>query len=418
MSRKLIKTGVLVLMVALLALTSLAGCTEEEETEPGNVNIYYPLLIPYSGRYATGYGIVDTTTKALLEYINAEDPIPGVTLKLLTYDSKSTSDVALAGYQYLEGQGAKFIAVTDTEVIPSVKSQVDLDKFPVFMCSGTAVATDPPGYVFPIPMIFYDQIQPLMEYIMDSWDYDSNPSGPKIGLLAWPVEYGLDRRDAIEDYIDDNPGKFADDAAVIQIVSPTATSFTSEVDALKNCDYIFAGATSTAMNPFITLMRSSGYTDPVFCFLGSDTGFMSIYAATAQSRENIDGTLWASDAGYYKTDFNEIADLSRYLVDNYFSEDVTDITPGLTTLVISLLAPIDILREALKDLEDPSDLTGQMIYDATTSMTFDYEDFPTADFIDGNRALLTQVKVYRYDADANDWHPISDWITAPTYAAE
>jgi len=401
-----------ILTAALLVIASLAGagCSNEEEG-----TVYYSLFIPRSGYYSTGYDIVVTTTEAMLEYINTEDPIEGVTLKLLTYDSESTSEQAIPGYQWLEQQGAKFIAVTDTEVVPTLKSTVDTDKFPVFMCSGTKIATQEPGYVFPIPMIFYDQVQPLMKYIMDEWDYTANPSGPKIGLFGWNLEYGTDRRDAIEDYIENNPGKFADDEAVIRLVSTDTTNFVNEVEALKDCDYIFAGATATGMASFMGLMRSSGYNDPVFCFLGSDTGFMSIYAATEDGRNNIDGTLWASDAGYYKVDDNEIAALSRYLIDDYFPAGVVGITPGMTTLVASLLVPIDILRTAASLVDDPEDITGELINYVATTMTFDYEDFPMADYSDDNRALLTSVMIYQYSAADNDWSSVSEWITAPRY---
>ncbi len=420
MNRRRIRTGIIFLMVALLALVSLAGCAEEEEVEPGTTTIYLPLLIPLSGSAATGYAIIPAMGEALINYIEDNDPIPGVKLELLPYDTKLDTSEAIPGYEYLVSQGALFVANTDSETANTLKSRVDEDKFPIFMTAGSTEATSNPGYVFCIPMDYYDQIQPIMEWIMDNWDYETMERKPKVGLFGWNMGYGIDRKNSMEDYTAAYPDKF--DYVGAQMAPYGTTSWTTEVEALKDCDYIIHGAFASGAAAFMATMRANGYTTPKFCMIGPDTGFMSIYLDTP-GKEALDGSLWAADAGYWKSDISEIADITRDLLDDYFTGDLASQKawiegggmPSLPTVTIGWLVVIETIREAVSQVDDPADITGELIHDVAETMMFSYDGWPTLNYSETLRALLIYEKVYEYSATADDWHPAGDWIKAPSY---
>jgi len=266
----------------------------------------------------------------------------------------------------------------------------------------------------------YNQIQTSMKWIHETWEYDTMGRDPKVGVFGWSMSYGIDRRNAVEDYIDDYPDDF--DYAGAKMAPYGTSSWTSEVEALKDCDYIIVGAFAGGAATFIGTMRTAGHTDPVFVMNGNDLGFMSVYVVNP-GKKAIDGTIWAADQGYYKTDFDWMSEWTRDLLDNYFddadSNQVEAIKRGecnaVSTMAACLLVPIEILAEAIEGLEDPADVTGEMIYDVATTYTMSYEGYPDVAFSATKRVLFIYMKMYEYSATANDWHPVSDWITAPGY---
>ena len=404
MNRRLIKTVVLVFMVALLAVGMLSGCAEKDKS-----TIYVALQIPYSGAWAEGYEKLDASTKALIKYINEEDPIPGVTLELLTYDTQSGTDYALTGYEYLVGQGAKYIACTDSGTIMVIKSKANTDKVPVFLSGPVTAATSPPGYAFCAPMSYYNQTLPLLRYIAD---LSTPTSRPTIGFFGYSdMSYGSDRLDAIEDYYAANTTKLNYLGAQTFSMFSMPGAYSTEVNALKDCDYIFLGATSTHAAPFMSAMRDGGYS-PKYCILGSDTGFMETYL-TNPGEDALNGTLWATDLGYWRTSDDELNVLVRKLVEEYYDADSkaeleAGYLAGLSTSVFVVLSGIEILREAVKDLDDPTDVTGEMIFNTAETYQFEYDGLPTMGFTNTKRSLLDDVEVWEFRSSDSDWHQVSE----------
>src|SRR4030042_1152078 len=96
--------GVCLLALALLALPSLAlfGCGGEEE---GVVTIRVGYLTDLTGVAASAMQPNQWAILDAWEYLEENDPIPGVKLKLEPYDTQMNAARVIPGYEWLKERG-------------------------------------------------------------------------------------------------------------------------------------------------------------------------------------------------------------------------------------------------------------------------------------------------------------------------
>jgi len=411
MNRRLIKVVSLLLMVSLLAISSLVACSEEEE-EGDKTTIDLAMLIPLSGPAASAYQPMIACWEAFCDYINTEDPIPGIELDVIEYDTQYSPAEAIPGYQWLQDQGAKFITWTDTQAAETLKDRADEDHYIIFAGGCTDVITANPGYIFAFQPAYSQQTETFMKWLEDSWpDY---PTKPKVGCFGWNITYGIDHNKGAKEYAEANPDKFE---WVGTYLAPYGTStWSSEVESLKDCDYVICGAFAGGAAGFINEFRAKGYTGRTV-HTDSNMGFWDVYLA-ACGEEYLNGAIWLNNTGYPKTDTYPTIELLNDIVDSAGTavQDAIDTLPQVVTACfLQFNYLVEMLREAVDQVENPDDIDGDLLYDIITTMDFELTGYPSLGYTSTLRVSQLAGKVFEYSELAGDFHEVHSWIIPPSY---
>jgi len=415
MSKKLIKCFTLISMVVLLAIIPIAGstgCTTDEEGV-----IYLPILAPQSGTAATAYEPALGKLEPFLDYINTENPIPGVTLKTKIYDSKMNEDnEGVNGYLYLtEQENAQFIAFVDSVTIEALKARADDDHIPIFSPVGTVAATADPGYIFCIPMEFNKSVQGFLKWLDETW---TGTEKARVGVVGWDMTWGRDHAAGAETYIANHPDNLVYDGAQLAPYGTTTwgSSITSE---LSDCDYVICGMFSSGLTGFIDEYRTAGY-DGKFVLTDQNLGFWALYQASCDPAD-IDGLLWASNGRSWVSEPGYFGDLiTDTLIPDYCTETEksyfqNDQIASLTLCCYYYVT--EVIREAVSQVDDIDDITGELIYEIAQELELSLDGYPDLSFSDTNRSLLHYTRVYEWNSSTSAFDNISgdEWINIPGF---
>lgn len=416
MNRKLVKCISLLLLIVLLttSLVSAMGCSKKD-------SFVMAMAVPLSGSASSSFLSLKEGFSVFCEYINAEDPIPGIELEVIEYDTKLDQSEAVAAYTWVREQGAKFLAWTDSTTALTNMESANLDKFPIFVCSGTSAVSANPGYVFCYAPEFGDQVEGFLKWVEDTWDYGTN-GNPKIGFFGWsdhPV--GQDHYNGAKDYSEASTKlDWVEGSAQISYMG-TSTWTASQVDSVKDCDYLICGCLAGAAGNFINEYRGKGY-DGQFVFTDSSESYWTIMAGLCSNGlTDLDDSIWISNGGYLRAETYPAITLLKQIIEDYGSDALNRMLTdhysyGIEPVWIHFLYCVEMLREAVAAVDDPKDITGEQLYNIATSMEFTLEGYPDMGYTDTIRTLLIADKIFQYDATADDFSAISDdWVIFPDF---
>jgi len=134
---------------AVLALLTVvvSGCAEEgiEGKKVIKVGLITDITGPAGAALVPNTWAIEDWTK----YINEEDPIPGVEIKLIIYDCKYDPSRDIPGYEWLRAQGVELIFVVVSTTGEILRPIADEDKIALLAGSGvTEAQIEPPGWLF------------------------------------------------------------------------------------------------------------------------------------------------------------------------------------------------------------------------------------------------------------------------------
>ena len=339
--------------------------------------------------------ITDTALEDLVQYYNENNLIPGVELKVINYDGQLDPSKDIPGYEWLKGQGADliFTAVPDTPL--TLKSIVNEDKMPLFAASGYPEMLDPPGYIFVMGTIPEHQAYTILGWIAENdWDYVSN--GPaKIGGASWPDGYSQSFIAAMEKYSKAHPDQF-------EWVGGYLTNFAfiwgPEVEALKDCDYVFP-----CVMP-IAFMREYRSADCTAKFIGADvhTSFLNMITE-AELWDEIDGMLFIGSSLWWNDD-EELVNLNKELLyENHPGEEEEIMQAGAGYMSVSVVfyPMIDIIADAVEAV-GAENFNSQALYDAAILYSLEVDGVERSGFAETKRYALSNYMIYRASAADED----------------
>ena len=339
--------------------------------------------------------ITDTALEDLVQYYNDNNLIPGVELKVINYDGQLDPAKDIPGYEWLKGQGADliFTAVPDTPL--TLKAIVDKEKMPLFAASGYQEQLDPPGYVFVMGTIPEHQAYTILNWIAENdWDYESN--GPaKIGGASWLDGYSQSFIAAMEKYSEAHPDQF-------EWVGGYLTNFAfmwgPEVEALKDCDYVFP-----CVMP-IAFMREYRSADCTAKFIGADvhTSFLNMITE-AELWDEIDGMLFIGSSLWWNDD-EELVNLNKELLyENHPGEEEEIMQAGAGYMSVSVVfyPMIDIIADAVEAV-GAENFNSQALYDAAILYSLEVDGVERSGFAETKRYALSNYMIYRASATDED----------------
>jgi hypothetical protein len=407
-SRLMRMVALLMLTVLLAGVPGLVGCAGEEAA--GN-EIVYGWLWDFTGRAAVGVTQTFQGFKDYLRMVEETDPIPGVQIKMITYDTKSDASRVMPGYMSLKSKGADIMtaAPQDTEVL---RTQFEADQMPFYSLSNMMSMLDSEWLVslFGPPE---SQVEAILHWIMETWEGypDTKPRLGFVGLAGVPFYEG--QLDMVEEWVDANPTKFTYVGA--QMAPTTTTLWASEIGKLENTDFIVVGMSGPPLASFLTQTKQSGYQGTLAGPLESVMAFWSLVKGSV-SEEALDGIVsglympWWNDTGAF------MAEVQQYAAEYYTASEVENLHLGTgqfngwSTAMIF----VDAVRRAVAEV-GADNVTGKDLFDALKDTNLDVEGYGnTWKITPAANCFMTTVRLYTYDSSVGNFVVLADWYTPPS----
>ncbi|MFO8010480.1 MAG: ABC transporter substrate-binding protein [Dehalococcoidia bacterium] len=409
----------ILLSVLMLVFLLLIACGNENGTKPPltqspeeatpakDVVITIGNLSDLTGPAANAMEYINNALNDVVEYYNEENLIPGMRLKVETYDSQWDTSKIIPGYLWLRNRGADVIWTPVVPAAATLKPTADKDKCPIFAASVTRDILIPGGYVFSLGTIPQYDAYTLLQWIAENdWDYETN--GPaRIGGAAWADGYNNAVFNAMKDYADAHPEQF-------DFVEGYLTDFTFEwgaqIQGLKDCDYVWP---PVPMHKFIQDYQAAGYNAK---FIGSDphAAFLGMID-TGKLWEEIGGMLFIRGSRWW-TEEGKIIDLTRELLfENHPGEAEDIIRSGVGYLSVSAVYQLcDIIGNAAEEV-GPANVDSQAIYEAAVSYSEVIDGVERYTFNETKRCSTNYYVIYEVDAEKrNLFRADPEWLSLIT----
>jgi len=342
----------------------------------------------------------------LVRYVNEEDPMPDVEIKVITYDTRSDPARGVPGYDWLKERGAKLLFSPLPMVGELLKPFVERERIPLLMTCGSYPLVDPPGWAFcSVSPVSY-QINCLLRWISEEhWDYVEG--APKIGLVGWYDATTVELETAISEYCQAGTDEFD---YVGGFLAPMGTVvWDAQVELLKECDYVCIPQTGVASATFVKEFRENGYTAT---FIGTDTlsAFQGMLVGTC-GWEALDGMLTVDSTLWWDAD-HPLVGLAKELLHRYDPMGAEDMIYSGSSYVSGIQQAyffLDILRAAIEQV-GAENFTGQAFYDTAVAFETTYEGLPEWGFTETIRYASKHVAVYEWTAEWEELTRVSPWL--------
>lgn len=389
------------LVLALLALP-LLGCADPEE----GVIISIGQITDVTGMSATSVTPIYHVIEDLARYYNEEGLIPGVKIKIVTYDTRTDFARFISAYDWVKERGAK--VVISVLNVPSLilKPFAERDKIPLAAVGGSMEVIEPPGWVFWFNCPPSYEIKTLLRWISEEdWDYTKGI--PKVGFAGWTEPYEEELESAMREYCQAHPDKFQ---WVGGYLVPLGTmTWTGEVEQLKECDYIHGAIIATPLSTFVKQFQARGYTTT---FIGASAipafrGFI----VDACGWEALDGWLTTSVCQWWNEP-SPLVDLAKELLYRYRpgeAEDIIHAGSGYVGGFHNVYAIFEILQKAIEEV-GAENFDGQAFYNAAIKYKTTWEGYPQWAFTQTKLYLVDCIQIHEWSAEMEDMVRVSDWL--------
>jgi hypothetical protein len=146
------------------------------------------------------------------------------------------------------------------------------------------------------------QAEVIMQWIMDTWDYDEQLGGlPKVGHLGCSgFQTTVSYQTGIDEVLAANPGKF--DWAGVERGPYMATAWAPEIARLKDCDFIIVSTVGPSAISFVREARARGYEETFVSGMEALPGFWPQMKA-AVDPEDLHDCFWA---GFFVSPYDPV----------------------------------------------------------------------------------------------------------------
>ncbi len=405
------KLLILLAFIAILLISPLitacgsGGETEETEPQQPDVEITIGNLTDKTGASANAMSVIDMALADAVRYYNENNNIPGVKLKVIEYDGRYEPANDIPGYQWLKDRGADLIYTNVPATPITLKPRVNSEKMVLFTPAANRETITPPGYIFVTSTLPEDNAYTLLNWLSEN-DVDFPEDRPaRIGAAGWSTPYNVSLHVAMEEYANVHPEQFEWKGSY---TNDLGFNWQSEVEALKDCDYIML---PIVMNNFVKQYREAGYTGK-FLGTGAHVSFLGL-VTDARLWEKFDGSLFILPAGWWNDD-NEMVNLTKDILYKYHPDSAEKIMEeGASYLAIdTIYQMLDIIRSAVEEV-GPQNFDSEALYEAARSFSQTVEGVERARFGESKRASIDYLAIYEARAEEKDlfrmhedWYPV------------
>ncbi len=372
------KSMKLPIILIILITSILFGCGEEDavtngvnsstktDTPPNDLIIKIGNLTDLTGPGASGMEMVNTALEDTARYYNENNLIPGVKLEVIHWDGQTDPARIIPGYEWLKHSGADVFTTCAPGVAVTLKPRLAAEENVLFSQVGEMEALEPPGHVFCLGTVPEHDAYTFLNWISkNDWDYEKN--GPaRIGAAAWAEPYAIGFVQAMKEYAKVHPDQFE---FVDGFLSDFKFNWSTEIEALKDCDYIFP---PIIMHEFAKGIRNTG-SEARFIGGAPHTAFFDLLSA-ANAWQAIDGMLFVYTGGWWHEEIKLII-VQEQMLDMYHQNDKEKIIAKGSSYggVGTYLMLCDIIAKTVEKT-GPEGFNSETLYQTAQTWSYPMED--------------------------------------------
>jgi hypothetical protein len=402
--KSIVSSFVAVVLASLLCL----GCGGGKE--PGVTTIVVGELSDFTGLSATALITIHKVIEDSVRYYNEEGLIPGVKIRLVSYDTKTDASRFISGWEWVKGRGAKVVVVCLPLAALTLKPFAEREKIAIMSLGNMKELVEPPGWAFSGDSDPGDEITAELKWMSEEyWDYTKGI--PKIGYVGWDYEQEREIADSMRDYCQAHPDKFVWGGSYL--IPLGGTNWGGPVEKTKDCDYVYGPTASVGVGTLLETFQNKGYPTKLIgtgCQAGM-VGFM----VKLFGWEFLDGWLTTSICLWWNQP-SPVVDFVKGILDRYRPGEAEDIMrEGTGYLGVSndIRTTLQILAAAAEQV-GAENFDGQAFYNAALNYKTNWEGYPQWSFSETERILVKDAQVYEWSAEAQDLVRMSDWLPFAT----
>ena len=180
------------MMVVLLAILTIAlACAPAEKPAPPKekVKVVYAEIPNTTGAYAAAQSFIPDMSKAIIDYINESNYIPGVEIVQKWLDGGTDTAKAVTAYKRLSSETPKpaVMVIWATPHSIALKDQFHRDEIPHIVNGFHNDYLDPQRWIFVMTTDYPSQCGAWVDWFLENWK-GSTP--PKFAELTWDNAFG------------------------------------------------------------------------------------------------------------------------------------------------------------------------------------------------------------------------------------
>jgi len=411
MNKGLIKVAAVVLAgVMLLTVPGLVGCGDDN----GGVKAKPEIIVGFLGDL-TGPGSFavaqthDGTKDYLTRYVPDANLIPEVDIKWIGYDSRGDRGRVQPGYKWLKGQGADLITTISGDEAAIIEDSLAVDGIPdmssqssmsIFGSDWAYGQLPPPG----------SQGQAIMHWVGADW----NGTGPmKIGLMGLgPLIISREILEYVLPIVNADPAKYEWKG---EYMVPYGTmNWASEVEHLKDCDYIIVTAIGASMASFMKEAKDRGFQGRFVGCMESLLAFWELVRDVVPP-EQLDGATCSNPYLMWDENLPWINTMKEQMEKWYTAEEI--IHMQMVVGYIGGWSNGTIMSAAIKQAVDTvgaENVDGTALRDALETIKIDLQGAGNIWEVGGGiNSYCQTLRMWQYSASTDKWGAISDWYRPP-----
>jgi len=406
MRRGLKKACIALFLILILGSTAGLGCAGGEE---GKTTIVIGNLTDLTGVAAPALEPMTWALEDIVKDINEQEPIPGVRLEVVNYDTAFNQARFLTGYDYLKGKGAEVIISVFNDASEALKSRAAEDKIAILGPATSVPMIDPAGWVFAFSPPTRWSIKSMLKWVSDEWQADGKEGKPTLATVGWNDNWGQDNALGAEQFCQDNPDLFE---YVGTFLSPVGFQgpWTGDIAKTKNVDYINVAANGSLMPAtFWKQYRDAGGTGT-----NIDTEAQSAYVGFITDYcgwNYLDGKLNAQGWGWWDLGWDE-TEYIKDVVEKYRPDKAASVMKaGMGYLGGGAMQrfALDIVLAAIEEV-GADNFDGQAFYDTAVNYMEDWAGSQRG-FTSTRRYAVDDCCILEWTAADENLHLISDiWV--------
>ena len=265
----------LLLVGLLLVGTSvLAGCAESSEEQ-----VVVGFLGDFSGSSATTCDELKKGMDDYLKIMEEQNPIPGVEIGIILFDSRLDYGRVTQGYVELRNRGSDVILDYNSMFTVQIWEEHQKDKLPSF-CFNNEPEVIGQDYMFSFSNDYQTEAAAIGEWLVkDWWELRGQTRPINIGYVGLS---GLRSESQMGDVLENQANASPDKMKLTRTAIPAGTQagFVNEINNLKTSDVIVVNLVGPAMASFMNEARLRGYSGEFFGTTISFMGFWNLVRAS------------------------------------------------------------------------------------------------------------------------------------------
>ena len=406
--KKATKALAFILLSLLVTVPALVGCGSASQ---GANEVQYGWIWDFTGRAASAVTQTYDGFRDYIRMVSEEDPIPGINIKLLIYDTQSDVSKVPIGYEWMKNAGADILSAApqDTELL---RSRFESDQIPFYALSNLESMTDCQllTTLYGPPQL---QLEVQLEWIAKNWT--GYPTKPRIGFIGLTgVAFYVSQEATVREWTADHADQF--EWLGSEMVPSTTSSWATEVLRFKNADFIFASMSGPPLASLVKEARARGFAGK---FMGPSETYFSFYMLlrSAMSPDQLNNivagtyTPWWTDASPFMTEVEE------YYRKYHGSGKLDSIQKGTGQFNgwAAGMIFVDAVRRAAKEV-GAEKVDGLAIHKALQETDLTVEGWGNPWKLPGNGKVnyfAQTVRLVQYDSSIDNWKGITDYIVPP-----